>query len=628
MGSAYYMNDTLDNIILSQYGEHYSNVINSQTSSKDSFNQSTTFLSKNTTICDIAGSDIKVDDSIFINEVQSQKDSQECKPNTSQITSTQSYKLINKLPSDKYLLAAWNLPKLILEKYEKRGVTRMFPWQVDCLHNKNLLQKSANLIYSAPTSAGKTLVSEILAIKAILERKKKVIFVLPFVSVVREKMFYFQDILGTSGVRVEGFMGSHNPPGGFEPVQLAVCTIEKANSIINRLLEENLLNEIGAVVIDELHLLGDFNRGYLLELMLTKLQYMTIQHEDISLQIIGMSATLPNLELLGKWLKAEVYVTDFRPIPLEEKCLVENEMYSNTLKFEKKLLALPELKTDTDNILQLCVETIGSSCSVLIFCPTKNWCESLAQQIAMAFWQLGCSPSSLGIMLREQLNGELLGELLEQLKRCPVGLDEVLQKTIAFGVAFHHAGLTLDERDIIESAFRNGIIRVLVATSTLSSGVNLPARRVIIRTPIFHRKCLNKLQYRQMIGRAGRMGRDTCGESILICHKADYELAKQLLEADLEPIQSCLVEHGRLKRALLEVIASGVATKLDDIKLFTKTTLWAISLDDNDDLKCALDDSLDFLLKNEFIRFVVLSLFFSQLKSVYFLDYKSPMMVM
>ena len=69
-------------------------------------------------------------------------------------------------------------------------------------------------------------------------------------------------------------MGSHHPPGGFKAVDVAVCTIEKANGIINRLLEEKAMHTLGLVVIDELHLLGDASRGYLLELSVTKIQYM------------------------------------------------------------------------------------------------------------------------------------------------------------------------------------------------------------------------------------------------------------------------------------------------------------------------------------------------------------------
>ena len=78
---------------------------------------------------------------------------------------------------------------------------------------------------------------------------------------------------------------------------------------------------------------------------------------------------------------------------------------------------------------------------------------------------------------------------------------------------FSFPGLTFDERDIVEGAFRQGILKVLIATSTLSSGVNLPARRVLIRTPVFHGQLIDFLTYKQMIGRAGRKGVDTAGKA-------------------------------------------------------------------------------------------------------------------
>lgn len=319
--------------------------------------------------------------------------------------------------------------------------------------------------------SGKTFVAEILTIKTIFERKRKVLIILPFISVVREKMFYLQDLLGSSGVRVAGFMGSHNPPGGFAKTHVAICTIEKANSIINHLIEEKTLSDIGAIIIDELHLVGDYSRGYLLELLLTKILYICKTQSDVKIQIIGMSATLPNLPVLANWLDAVLYKTDFRPIPLFEQCYIDGVVYDNQFKEIRKLELHPDIGKDTDNIIQFCLETIYCSCSVLIFCPSKNWCESLSQQIAKAFAILGRSDSALGQCLRDQLNTENIIELLEQLKRCPVGLDDCLKNTASFGVAYHHAGLTLDERDIIERSFRTGVLRVLVATSTLSSGM-------------------------------------------------------------------------------------------------------------------------------------------------------------
>lgn len=97
------------------------------------------------------------------------------------------YKLLQHIYIHTYIILT-----VIFKKYIARGVEFMFTWQMECLSNHKVIQEKQNLVYSAPTSAGKTLVAEILLIKTVLERQKKVIFILPFVSVVREKMYYFQ----------------------------------------------------------------------------------------------------------------------------------------------------------------------------------------------------------------------------------------------------------------------------------------------------------------------------------------------------------------------------------------------------------------------------------------------------
>ena len=184
-------------------------------------------------------------------------------------------------------------------------------------------------------------------------------------------------------------MGGVAPPGGFAAVHVAIATIEKANSLINRLMEDGNLGDLGAVVIDELHLLGDPGRGYLLELLLTKLRYMSLTVEHIDIQLIGMSATLPNLPLIANWLDAELYKTDFRPIPLEEQCKIGSSLLNCEFSVVRELENAPDIVNDTDNIIQLCIETINGGHGVLIFCPTKNWCEKLAVQMATSFFQLG-----------------------------------------------------------------------------------------------------------------------------------------------------------------------------------------------------------------------------------------------
>ncbi|XP_044598608.1 DNA polymerase theta-like, partial [Cotesia glomerata] len=420
------------------------------------------------------------------------------------------------------------------------------------------------------------------------------------VVMVREKMYYFQEILSETSIKVQGFMGGVHPHGGFAATDLAVATIEKANSLINQLMEEKELKTLGAVVIDELHLLGDPHRGYLLELLLTKLKYMTLKEEHVHIQLIGMSATLPNLSLLANWLDAELYNTDYRPVPLKELCKVGTTIYDNQLNILRELNPYSELSNDPDNIIQLCLETVLDSHSILIFCPSKNWCESLANQIAAAFYKVGSQKSELADNLRGQLSRDAIMEILEQLKRTPVGLDKVLKHTVSYGVAFHHAGLTMDERDVIEGAFRTGALRVLTATSTLSSGVNLPARRVIIRTPMFHGKVIDTLTYKQMIGRAGRMGKDTAGESILVCKPIERNMVSNLLKSDLKPIESCLEGSRLLVRALLEAVASEVAYTITDIEAYMSCTLLKFT-SDTSLVEEMTKEAIDFLVSNELL---------------------------
>ena len=131
-----------------------------------------------------------------------------------------------------------------------------------------------------------------------------------------------------------------------------------------------------------------------MELLLTKVRYLSDCHKDSvenanKVQIIGMSATLPNLDLLAKWLSADLYKTDFRPVPLVEKIKVGDNIYDNNFKFMTKIKPMIHIPTDNDHLSYLSLETVVNGHSVLIFCPTKAWCENLSQTISKEFCNLG-----------------------------------------------------------------------------------------------------------------------------------------------------------------------------------------------------------------------------------------------
>ncbi|XP_019619912.1 PREDICTED: DNA polymerase theta-like [Branchiostoma belcheri] len=524
------------------------------------------------------------------------------------------------------LLSSWGLPESVLQCYHDNRITQLFEWQAECLQTGEVLA-GRNLVYSAPTSAGKTMVAELLMLKRVLETQKKGIFILPFVSVAREKMFYLKKLLFDAGVKVDGYMGGQSPAGGFSSVDVAVCTIEKANSLVNRLIEDGKTDQLGIVVVDELHMVGDSHRGYLLELLLTKIRYVTSKNRTDNkaatnpVQIVGMSATLPNLDLLARWLDAELYQTDFRPVPLTECVKVGTTVYNSQMEKVRDFHSVINVRGDEDQVVGLCYETVSDGHSVLVFCPTKNWCEKLAETIAREFYNINRVPpeekltegfSKLSELPYVQLNRQVLQDVVEQLRRTPVGLDHMLGRVVPYGVAFHHAGLSFDERDIVEGAFRQGHLRVLVATSTLSSGVNLPARRVIIRTPLFHGRVLDSLTYKQMAGRAGRKGVDSQGESVLVCKERERSKATTLIRSGLSPVHSCLHrETGQdvsssMKRAILEIIAGGVARSPADVERYASCTMLAAGMSDvtsdNTSTDSAIHACIQFLLEHEFIR--------------------------
>lgn len=508
-------------------------------------------------------------------------------------------------------LGHWGLPAEVVAGYARRGVQRMFPWQLECLRTGNVLAGAGNLVYSAPTSAGKTLVAEILMLKRILETRTKAFLVLPFVSLAREKELVLAELFGGCGVRVGGFLGQRRPPGGLSAVDLAVCTIERANNLLNgMLLDQGTLGELGILVVDELHLVGDAHRGYLLELMLTKVAYA--QKRGLvgprGIQVVAMSATLANLSALAKWLSADLYQTDFRPVPLRQLFKLGQHLCEGPdLRPVQRLPA--SASDDPEGLLALCLETWAEGHALLVFCPTRRWCEALAASLARTVQQLvtgthnpGDPRQELAEKLRSQTCTATGQRLLEQLRSTPGAMDPALASCLSAQVAFHHAGLTMEERDLLESAFREGTIRALVATTTLSSGVNLPARRVIIRSANFQGRPIDSLSYHQMVGRAGRMGLDTQGESILMCRDVDRPLAQRLSRAEAQPITSCLSGSSTsLRRALLEVVASGVANKPEELCLYTQCTL-RHQLCSGDGAKEDLDGALQFLVDHQLVH--------------------------
>uniref|UniRef100_A0A4W5KS46 Helicase POLQ-like n=1 Tax=Hucho hucho TaxID=62062 RepID=A0A4W5KS46_9TELE len=454
-----------------------------------------------------------------------------------------------------------------------KGIKDLYEWQKTCL-NLDSVQQRRNLIYSLPTSGGKTLVAEILILKELLCRKRDALFILPYISLVQEKVRGLTSFALELDFMVEEYAGSK---GRFPPVKrrgkrsLYIATIEKAHGLVNSLIEANRLDNVGLVVVDELHMLGDGSRGAIIEMTLAKVLYISK-----STQIIGMSATLGNVQDIQTFLKAENYTNDFRPVELKEYVKLKDSIYEVDSKEEEcfrfsRLLnfkySTAMQKIDQDHIVALVTEVIPSQ-SCLVFCPTKKNCENVAGMI--------CKYLKEDFIQHKQAEkAVLLGELRSSGNGslCPV-----LKKTVPYGLAYHHSGLTSEERKLVEEAYSAGVLCLLTCTSTLAAGINLPARRVILRSPYVAADFLKRSQYKQMVGRAGRAGIDTHGESILILQDKDKVLVKKLVSAPMEICISNLM-HSDGKGVLsliLSVIGLNITNSLEQIRDFMSGTLLSV----------------------------------------------------
>lgn len=157
-------------------------------------------------------------------------------------------------------------------------------------------------------------------------------------------------------------------------------------------------------------------------------------------------------------------------------------------------------------------------------------------------------------------------------------LCPILSQTISHGIAYHHSGLTTDERRHLENAFRLNVICVICCTSTLAAGVNLPAKRVIIRSPYIGRDFLTLSRYKQMVGRAGRAGMGDCGESITIFEEKDTQRMLQLLTSPMDEAASGLhLSDGKaISNLILSAIGLGIAECLNDLQRLASKTLLAV----------------------------------------------------
>lgn len=482
------------------------------------------------------------------------------------------------------------------------GIEKLHPPQAEAMPS---ILSGKNTMLCIPTASGKSLVAYIGIVNQLksLNPGSRGIYIVPLKALATEKLEELKHLGESLGLKIGlGIGDAPSETKQIDDCDILVCTSEKLDSLMRS--KSEVLRRVSVVVADEFHLLNDSHRGPTMEINLAR-----IRHLLPNAQIITLSATVGNSQDLADWLESDLIVSQWRPVSLEYATLAE-------LELEPRAIQKSELSTSADlgpprtldgpkshiawAALQDVYEIKGQ---LLVFVASRRSAQSEAKKLAKRMQKY-----------LEKNNPEALPALKELSARLARSSNSAMGDTLAEcvkgGVAFHHAGLMHTQRAEIEKAFKERILCCLSATPTLAAGVNLPARRVLVRDLKRFDDGMSRLlpvmEVKQMLGRAGRPRYDSVGEAWLACKGGDPrqvadEIADRYIHGPVEDITSKLAAEPAMRFHLLSSIATGGLNARRAIGEFFAGTYLGHS-QTNSYLQETIDFMLRWLVEKRFIR--------------------------
>ena len=478
-------------------------------------------------------------------------------------------------------------------------ITKLRDWQKKLLSKDEWKQKQS-CVCVAPTSGGKTLIAECAIAQTLDDNPHaKIIYSLPFVALASEKYIDLEKRFHKFVVRpfFQNVGGSD-----FRIGSIAICTYEKAHSIINQAIVQNYINDIKLVIVDECHMIGDDNRGMVAEGLIMKLK--TLQNKP---QIIALTATLntDDAKKMAKFVGGFEYISEVRTVPLRMFIAQQSTSINPTTKASERELVIYQLKNKNDGkdidpseikpeeylhrimsyqqvrddiqeiAINLTIPILKSprEQSILVFVNTRLDSKRVALAIAHHI-------ESNNIILPNTENKKpLLEAVAMELRKSSNGndVDNDLIFCVQHGIAFHHAGLLLDERKTIEKAAKEKLIHCIVSTTTLSAGVNITnVSRVIILQPFRYNNEFQKNEiispaiFHQMAGRAGRTERQA-GEVVVVSkNRREMNDTIDLMRKPLPDIQPSSSKDSVFSY-MLQTMSVGITQNANELDTFLKT---------------------------------------------------------
>ena len=489
------------------------------------------------------------------------------------------------------------------------GIKELYPPQQKALPSA---LSGKNIMLTIPTASGKSLVAHLTIAHRLKNdlKGKKALYVVPLKALATEKYNELKEIAKVINLKVGIAIGDRSgESNSVETADILVCTSEKLDSLLRSRSE--LIAKIGIIVSDEFHLIHDPGRGPTLEVLISR-----IRHKKPNVQIIALSATVGNSEELAEWLDAELIQSEWRPVTLHSGTLTDllvkvhridgkgNEKWPNPRTIEG---------VRGKNLQAALDDTVKEKGQLLVFVNSRAGAQKEAREL------------SKHIIKKRTEKGTLVDERIERLRKFSSSLKQgenssalgiKLAEAIKGGIAFHHAGLTTEQRNNIEKMFKNGDSYCIVATPTLAQGVNLPARRVVIRdfkrwnTAAGRNLPMPIMEIKQMLGRAGRPKYDQTGDAWIISKDINEELklVEHFLLSEPEKVVSKLAnpnansaeEDPALLTHILSLIATSDMKDRNSIGRFFSKTFLSTHMK-SESLENQIDRVIKWLVENDMV---------------------------
>ena len=431
------------------------------------------------------------------------------------------------------------------------------PMQTMTFHT--LYNTNENMFVGSPTGSGKTVVAELAMWHAFRAFPgSKIVYIAPMKALVRERVDdWRRRVTPVTGDRVVELTGDSLPdPQDIRDATIVITTPEKFDGISRNWQTRKFVQDVSLIIMDEIHLLAS-DRGPILEMIVSRMNYIASQTNQ-PVRLLGMSTAVANAYDMASWLGIKKnglynFPSSVRPVPLK--------MYIDG--FQDNLAFCPLMKTMNKPAF-MAIKQHSPDKPALIFVASRRQTRLTALDL-IHLCGMEDNP-------RRFLNIDDENELQYYLSQVT---DETLKLSLQFGIGLHHAGLVEKDRTISHELFQKNKIQILVATSTLAWGVNLPAHLVIIKgTQFFDAKIegyrdMDLTDILQMMGRAGRPAFDTSGTAIVYTKNSKKMFYKHFLNIGF-PVESSL--HKVLDDHLGAEITSGTIRSKQEALDFLKWT--------------------------------------------------------